>query len=146
MADIHELQLTLDLPDSLPPEDLALLRWHLGQEDGRGDDGYAYPLWGGRGPALRIGGALVGELHSDGAGWALAVRQEVHPDEFDDLRRMVLWLGARTTTVGAVGYLRFHEAHFPDVLIARSGSVRRAVLRVDEVVESAAEVIPDPYA
>ncbi|MGV4891379.1 hypothetical protein ACSR0Z_33305 [Streptomyces viridosporus] len=146
MADIYELQLALDLPDSLPSQDLALLRWHLGEEGGRGDDGYAYPLWGDRGPALRIGGVLVGELRSDGSGWALTVRQEAHPDEFDDLRRMVLWLGARTTTVGIIGYLRFHEAHLPDVLIARSGAVHRATLRVDGVVASVAEVIPDPYA
>ncbi|MCO4697789.1 hypothetical protein LRR80_03857 [Streptomyces sp. RO-S4] len=146
MADIYELQLTLDLPDSLPPQDLALLRWHLGEEGGVQGDGYAYPLWGDRGPALRIGGALVGELCSDGPQWALTVRQEAHPDEFDDLRRMVLWLAARTTTVGTVGYLRFHESHVPDVLVAEAGAVRSAVLRVEKVLESATEVIPDPYA
>ncbi|MCP9995271.1 hypothetical protein LUX34_05730 [Streptomyces werraensis] len=49
MADIYEFQLALDLPGSLPPQDLALLRWHLGEEGGRQDDGYAYPLWGDRG-------------------------------------------------------------------------------------------------
>ncbi|MEV5470554.1 hypothetical protein AB0N37_33930 [Streptomyces griseoincarnatus] len=146
MADIYELQLTLDLPGSLPPQDLALLRWHLGEEGGRQDDGYAYPLWGDRGPALRIGGALVGELCSDGPQWALTVRQEAHPDEFDDLRRMVLWLGARTTTEGTVGYLRFHESHVPDVLVAEAGAVRSAVLRVEKVLESATEVIPGPFA
>ncbi|MCP9995270.1 hypothetical protein LUX34_05725 [Streptomyces werraensis] len=74
------------------------------------------------------------------------MRQEAHPDEFDDLRRMVLWLGARTTTVGTVGYLRFHESHVPDVLVAEAGAVRSAVLRVEKVLESAAEVIPGPYA
>ncbi|MFF6994766.1 hypothetical protein ACFY93_07360 [Streptomyces sp. NPDC008313] len=146
MADIYEVQLTLDLPGSLPPQDLTQLRWHLGEEGSRSADGYAYPLWGDRGPALRIGGVLVGELRSDGPAWALTVRQEAHPDEFDDLRRMVRWLGARTTTVGTIGYLRFHEDHLPDVLVAESGVVRREVLRVDEVVEAAAEVIPDPYA
>ncbi|MGW3253081.1 hypothetical protein ACWDCX_21260 [Streptomyces fungicidicus] len=145
MADIYELQLTLDLPGSLPGQDLALLRWHLGEEGGRQDDGYEYPLWADRGPALRIGGALVGELCSDGPEWALTVRQEAHPDEFDDLRRMVLWLGARTTTVGTVGYLRFYEAQVPDVLIAEAGAVRSAILRVEKVVESPAEVIPDPW-
>lgn len=66
------------------------------------------------------GVVLVGELCSDGPQWALTVRQEAHPGEFDDLRRMVLWLGARTTTVGTVGYLRFHESHVPDVLVAEA--------------------------
>lgn len=148
MADIYELQLSLDLPDSLTPQDLALLRWHLGEDGGRQDDGYEYPLWDARGSARRIGGVLVGELRYDEnmSEWSLTVRQEAHPDEFDDLRRMVLWLGARTTTVGVIGYLRFYEAHLPDVLIAQSGSVRCAILRVEKVVESAAEVIPDPYA
>lgn len=96
--------------------------------------------------APRIGGALVGELHSSGAEWALTVRQEAHPDEFDDLRRIVVWLGARTTTVGTVGYLRFYEAHHPDVLIAESGAVRREVLRVDKAVGATDQVIPDFYA
>jgi hypothetical protein len=73
--------------------DLALLRWHLGEEgDCQGE--YEYPLWDARGPARRIGGVLAGELRSDDWGWALTVRQESHPDEFDDLRRIVLWLGA----------------------------------------------------
>ncbi|WP_199547884.1 hypothetical protein [Streptomyces sp. N35] len=35
MSDIHELQLSLDLPGDLPNEELGLLQWHLG--DG-GDD------------------------------------------------------------------------------------------------------------
>ncbi|MEU3195794.1 hypothetical protein [Streptomyces sp. NPDC006996] len=147
VADIYELQLALHLPGSAPPEDLSLLRWHLGLEGGRQGDGYEYPLWEARGAALRIGGALVGELHSsDGAGYALTVRQETHPDDFDDLRRIVPWLGARTTTVGTVGYLRFHEEHLPDVLIAESGAVRREVLRVDKAVGTADQVIPDFYA
>ncbi|MFF1277603.1 hypothetical protein ACFVZC_30035 [Streptomyces marokkonensis] len=146
MADIYELQLTLHLPGSLPPEDLALLRWHLGMEGGRQGDGYEYPLWEARGAALRIGGALVGELHPGGAGWALTVRQETHPDEFDDLRRIVRWLGARTTTVGTVGHLRFYEAHLPDLLIAEGGAVCREILRVEEVVGAADHVIPDFYA
>lgn len=68
VADIYELQLALHLPGSAPPEDLALLQRHLGLEGGRQGDGYECPLWEARGAALRIGGALVGELHSsDGA-------------------------------------------------------------------------------
>ncbi|MEU5521954.1 hypothetical protein ABZ759_15155 [Streptomyces sp. NPDC047860] len=48
--------------------------------------------------------------------------------------------------MGTVGYLRFYESHVPDVLVAESGAVRSAVLRVEKVLESATEVIPDPYA
>ncbi|MFE7900391.1 hypothetical protein ACFU3E_23295 [Streptomyces sp. NPDC057424] len=146
MADIYELQLALNLPGAIPPEDLALLRWHLALEGGRQGDGYEYPLWQARGAALRIGGALVGELHLHGAEWALTVRQEAHPGEFDDLRRIVLWLGARTTTVGTVGYFRFYEAHLPDALIAEAGTVRREILHGEEVVEAAGQVTPDFYA
>ncbi|MEU0216173.1 hypothetical protein ABZ281_14055 [Streptomyces sp. NPDC006265] len=146
MADIHELQLALHLPGTVPPEDLALLRWHLGLEGGRGSDAYEYPLWEARGPAGRIGGALVGELHPDGAQWALTVRQEVHPDEFDDVRRIVLWLGARTATVGTVGYFRFYETNVPDVLVAEAGTLRREVLRGEAAVEASGQVIPDFYA
>ena len=142
MADVYELQLTLDLPGSLPPQDLALLRWHLGEEGGRQDDGYEYPLWKDRGPALRIGGALVGELCSDGPEWALTVRQEAHPDGFHDLRRLVQWLGARTTNTGPIGYLRFYESHVPDMLIVQSGTVRCAFLKEDKVIEVASKEFP----
>ncbi|MFI8192452.1 hypothetical protein ACIF8T_27325 [Streptomyces sp. NPDC085946] len=150
MADVYEFQLTLDLPDTLPPQELALIRWHLGEEGGTSDAGdrgaYAYPLWDARGPARRVGGVLVGELRRDGWGWALTVRSEAHPDEFDDLRRMVLWLGRRTTSTGTVGYLRFYEADVPDVLVARAGTVHCLTLRVERVIESASEVLPDPRA
>ncbi|MFD5001946.1 hypothetical protein [Streptomyces mutabilis] len=146
MADLYELQLTLNLPDSLPSEEVDLIRWHLGQENGRYDgDAYDYPLLYTRGPAHRIGGALVGELCSDVKGWSLTVRQEVHPDEFDDLRNMVEWLGARTTTRGTIGYLRFYESHVPDVLIAQedaaNGAVSCAVLRADKIVGTFAEAV-----
>lgn len=140
MADGYELQLNLDLPDSLSPRDLDLLRWHLGEEDGQQDAGYEYPLWDDRGPASRIGGVQVGELRSVHGGWALTVRQQAHPDQFHDLRRIVRWLGARTTTWGAIGYLRSYESHMPDVLFARSGAVRCVVLQEEKVV-SLAEVM-----
>lgn len=145
MADIYEFQLALDLPSDLPEADLAVLRWHLGQAGGERDD-YGYPLWEERGPARRIGGVLVGELRSDDWGWALTVRQEAHPDEFDDLDRLVRWLGARTTTAGTIGHLRFHEDHVPDALVVRSGTVHAVTLREEARTEPGARVLPDPYA
>ncbi|MFJ8542581.1 hypothetical protein ACIRFH_11295 [Streptomyces sp. NPDC093586] len=147
MADVYEVHLALDLPDSLPAPDLDLLRWHLGEEGGRADgDAYEHPLWAARGPAWRIGGVLIGELVARDGGWALTVRQETHPDEFDDLRRMVRWLGARTTTPGLMGHLRFHESHVPDLLTVEGGRVGGTLLRVDRTVPSANEAIPGPYA
>ncbi|MFF8034605.1 MULTISPECIES: hypothetical protein [unclassified Streptomyces] len=142
MADTYELQLALDLPGSLTSREVELLRWHLGEDGGRQDEGYEHPLWDGRGPARHIGGLHVAELRPAGGGWALTVRQEAHPDGFHDLRRIVQWLGARTTTSGPIGYLRFHESHVPDMLIARSGTVSCAFLRVAEVVEVASEKYP----
>ncbi|MFF8633262.1 hypothetical protein ACF052_03460 [Streptomyces pilosus] len=154
MADVHELQLALHLPDSLPAPELDLLRWHLGEAGGdseaegevaggadRHDEAYGYPLLASRGPAWKIDGVLVGELHLGSRGWALSARQEVHPDEFDDLGRLVRWLGARTTTVGVLGHLRFYETDVPDLLIARDGSVHRAGLRLDGLAESPTDVL-----
>ncbi|MEU5582659.1 hypothetical protein ABZ791_28070 [Streptomyces huasconensis] len=133
MSDLYELQLALDFPDSLSAADLDVLRWHLGEgqdavPDGA-EDAEEYPLLSSRGPAQHIGGALVCDLCRSARGWALSARQEVHPDEFDDLHRLLAWLAARATTVGAVGHLRFYEAEVPDVLIAEAGSFRRVVLR-----------------
>ncbi|MFG3002625.1 hypothetical protein [Streptomyces calvus] len=142
MADTYELQLTLDLPDSLAPGELALLRWHLGEEGGAQDEGYEYPLWDGRGWARRIGGLQVAELRPVDWGWALTVRQEAHPDDFHDLRRIVQWLGARSITSGPIGYLRFYESHVPDMFIVQSGTVTCTFLHVEKTVEVASEQYP----
>ncbi|MGW0842231.1 hypothetical protein ACWD26_19045 [Streptomyces sp. NPDC002787] len=144
MADVYELQLALGLPESLPPADFALLRWHLGQVKGEEPGQGEYPLMAERGPAWRIGGVLVGELDRDERGWALTVRQEVHPDDFSALRWLVRWLGERTSTVGVIGYLRFYEALVPDVLVARDATVRRVTPCAErELPED--EVIPQPW-
>ncbi|UNO38485.1 hypothetical protein [Streptomyces sp. MST-110588] len=151
MGDLYELQLALDLPASLPGPDLALLRRHLDASEDAGDDteGCAgegipgtdtYPLLASRGPASRIGGVLVGELRPAPHGWALTARQEVHPDEFWDLEGLLKWLAARTTTVGVIGYLRFYEAGFPDVLVVNSKTVSRWSPR--SVDRAEAELLP----
>ncbi|MFF3504396.1 hypothetical protein [Streptomyces sp. NPDC003247] len=146
MSDIHELQLNLDLPGSLPPADLALLRRHLGEETGEPRHPDAYPLLSARGPAHRIGGTLVGELAPGARGWALTVRQEVHPDEFDELRVLVTWLAARTSTFGTIGCLRFLEHDIPDVLVAdpAAGTARRLALTPEGSPRD--ELIPDPWS
>ncbi|MEU5361902.1 hypothetical protein ABZ354_00070 [Streptomyces sp. NPDC005925] len=144
MADVFELQLALDLPDTLPPREVALLRWHLGHEDGEQDGTYVYeyPLWGERGPARRVGGLQLAELRPSDRGYALTVRQEIHPDSFTDLRAILQWLGPRTTTVGPIGHLRFYEEHVPSVLVAESGTVSCVSLRATGAVKVGAEGFP----
>ncbi|MFC9530343.1 hypothetical protein ACFVFJ_37330 [Streptomyces sp. NPDC057717] len=139
MGDFYELQLALDLPDSA---DLGLLRWHLGEtpEDKEPDGDEEYPLLTGTGPAQRIGGALVGMLQRGPRGCSLLARQEVHPDDFARLRHLLKWIAARTTTVGAIGYVRFYEDHIPDVLVVESGTVRQVPL---ELAPRAGELLPD---
>ncbi|MFJ4623951.1 hypothetical protein [Streptomyces sp. NPDC088812] len=146
MSDIHELQLNLDLPGSLASADLALLRWHLGEEAGEPPHPDDYPLFSDRGPAHRIGGTLVGELARGARGWALTVRQEVHPDEFDQLRVLVTWLAARTSTAGTIGSLRFPERDIPDVLVAdpAAGTAWRLTLTPERSPQD--ELIPDPWS
>ncbi|MEU9112886.1 hypothetical protein AB0D04_14140 [Streptomyces sp. NPDC048483] len=102
MADLHELLLTLDLPDGLPSQDLTLLRRHLDEE-----------LLSSRGPAARIGGTLIVDLRRSPHGWAPTARQEVHPDEFPELQDPLTWLAGRTTTTGAIGHRRFYENDVP---------------------------------
>lgn len=69
----------------------------------------------------------------------------MHPDEFDGLRELVVWLAARTSTFGTVGYLRCLEDHVPDVLVAdpAAGTVRRLTPRSGP--EGEAQPIPDPW-
>ena len=149
MADIYEVVLTTDLgPDVSEPE-LAELRWHLvlgGRPETYpiGTDNHAEifplgdpadpdcqwetagpePLFAGRGAAHRVGGVLVSELVGGPAGWALTVRQEVHPDSFYPLRTLLEWLGRRTRTVTSfAGYLRCHEDVTISPIVVRDGEI-----------------------
>src|SRR5690606_14863842 len=50
-----------------------------------------------RGPAHRIGGALMAAMERrPGGGWALSARQEIHPDDRDLLDVLLLWLRTRS--------------------------------------------------
>ncbi len=133
MSDLYELQLSLDLPSDLSNDELKSLRWHLGAEGhehpDEQDDPNNWPLFCYRGPATRIGGILTGDLHHGPRGWSLTVRQEVHPDGFSHLDSLLTWLGARTTTLGTVGYLRFLEDHLPDLFIADARLITRVTVK-----------------
>lgn len=133
MADLYELVLALDLRD-LTPDEEAELRWHVGAGErperlvfGTDANLEAWPLgdpndpdcewekaepealFAATGPAHRIGGALVRRLEPRDNGWALTVRQELHPDQFPALRSILERLGPRAARDGFVGYLRFYE-------------------------------------
>jgi hypothetical protein len=140
VSDVHDLLLVLDLRAGLPDDELDEVRWHLGlgpqperltavtdfDEVVLDDDGAPVqdetgrirvasmprPLLAQRGATWRTGGALCGRLEPrrDG-GWALLSRQELHPDDFDRVARLLAWLAARTRPGSApfAGYLRHLE-------------------------------------
>ncbi|WP_374775136.1 hypothetical protein OG756_21760 [Streptomyces sp. NBC_01310] len=154
MSDLYELMIAVDLRDEVSETERAELSWHLGigprpenlsivtrfpvvVED---DDGIPvieddpHPLLAGRGAASRVGGALCSALASRAdlprKGWSLMSRQELHPDEFEQVGELLCWLAARAHYThlrgdGAIGigFLRFYEAEVPDVLRVENGQV-----------------------
>ncbi|MGR6916431.1 hypothetical protein ACU635_19490 [[Actinomadura] parvosata] len=152
MGDLYELALSLDLTAAVTDDELAELRWHLGQGPlperlPIGSDRYAVtyplgdpddpacewitddpePLFARRGPAWQVGGALVAELvrREPPAGWALTVRHTVHPDQFYWVRTLLGWLGRHSAGPGPfVGYLRFSESTRIDPLLVADGRIR----------------------
>ncbi|MFH8484159.1 hypothetical protein [Streptomyces longisporoflavus] len=150
MADIYELSIALDLRDDLSEGEIADLRWHLGQgprpatlsvvrefpvvvEDDRGElvtEDSPAPLLGCHDTALKAGGALTSVLLPRKGGWALTARQEAHPDDFDRVGELLVWLAARAEGHHArfdgsvrVGWTRFYEEDEPRPLVVRDGGV-----------------------
>ncbi|MFG2985558.1 hypothetical protein ACGFYQ_30595 [Streptomyces sp. NPDC048258] len=154
MSDIHELMIAVDLRDELSDQELAELSWHLGigpqperlsivtafpfvVVDDSGNpviEDEPYPLLAGSGTASRVGGALCSALASRAdlprKGWSLTSRQEIHPDEFEQVGELLRWLATRAhethllgDDVVGIGYLRFHEARIPDPLRVDNGQV-----------------------
>ncbi|WP_030771075.1 hypothetical protein [Streptomyces sp. NRRL F-2664] len=154
MSDLYELLVAVDLLDGISEGEVAELQWHLGTGDQPEqlsivtafpavvlDEGgipaieeEPYPLLAGRGAASRVGGVLCSALASRAGlsrtGWSLTSRQEIHPDEFDKVGELLVWLAERAHPThlrgdGAVpiGFLRFHEAEVPEVLRVEDGQV-----------------------
>ncbi|MZE76915.1 hypothetical protein [Streptomyces xinghaiensis] len=72
---------------------------------------------------------LIGELAESPRGWSLTARQELHPDQFQDLHFLLKHLAAHTGTPGPIGQLRFLEHHVPDLIVpAEDGGVTRLPL------------------
>jgi hypothetical protein len=147
MADSYEVVLAVDLDAGVDGDELAELRWHVGEGPvparfplgtdrylpahplgDPGDPDCAWetaapePLFAGRGPARHIGGTLSAGVRGAPGGWSLAVRQELHPDEFYALRALLAWLG-RHGTGGHIGHLRCHEGTEVTPLVLTGGAV-----------------------
>lgn len=154
MADIYELSIVLNLREELSDDELAELRWHLGLgpkpetlhtvptfptvvEDDHGEpivvDELA-PLLDQYGAAWKVDGALVSVLlrteKARYGAWALTVRQEIHPDEFDRTGALLSWLATKadnrhraSTGTVRLGWTRFCESDQFEPLVARDGEV-----------------------
>ncbi|MFD4690604.1 hypothetical protein [Streptomyces sp. NPDC058463] len=130
MGDMYAVDLALDLRASVPGAVMDELRRHLGTHpDGQDDEpDDQVPLLAERGPAMRIGGLLVGEIARTGDGWSLTARQEVHAELLPDLDALLERLALHCGTEGVIGQIRFYEDHVPELLINDSGTLVRLAL------------------
>jgi hypothetical protein len=147
VADLYELVLGLDLRD-LTPDEEAELRWHVGaagrperlvlgtdrslptwplgdpaDPDCEWETAEPEPAFANTGPAYRIGGLRMAAMETRDNGWALTVRQELHPDDFPALRAILERLGPRAVHDGFVGHLRFYESDAVMPLIVHDGRI-----------------------
>jgi hypothetical protein len=146
--------MAMDLRDDLSDGEVAELRWHLGLgpqpdtlrivpefpivvENELGEptiEDDPHPVLGERGPAWKVGGDLSSELvRREGqasSGWTVTVRQELHPDGFDEVSVLLGWLAVKSDDkhVNAdgsvsVGFLRSYEDGDPQPLTIKNGVV-----------------------
>ncbi|MGW4994907.1 hypothetical protein ACWEQ3_46255 [Streptomyces mirabilis] len=154
MTDVYELSIVLNLRQNLSDEEVAEIRWHLGLgpkpeilhivpafpivvEDDRGElvtEDDPVPLLGRRGEAWKVDGALVSVLlrpeDARNGSWALTIRQEIHPDEFDRTGELLSWLADKaddrhrpSTSTVRLGWTRFCESDRFEPLMVRDGEV-----------------------
>lgn len=154
MSDVYELSIALNLREDLSEHEEAELRWHLGLgpqpevlrivprfpvvvEDDNDElvvEDHPAPLLGRHDAAVHVGGALVSALVRPrqpwNGPWALTVRQEIHPDDFDLLSELLAWLATKaddrhTPSTGTVrlGWTRFHESDRFERLELKDGEV-----------------------
>ncbi|MET7717598.1 hypothetical protein [Streptomyces sp. NPDC005407] len=134
MGDLYVVDVSLNLPTSVPDTVLSDLRWNLGHADAAGEDTCPdeFPLWAARGPAKRIYGVQIGELIQSYPGWHLTVRQEVHAESLPDVEALIERLAHHSNTEGIIGQIRFFEEDVPDLLINSSGTLVKIPLRYSE--------------
>lgn len=148
MSDNFALSLTVELPADMTEAELTELRWHLGLGSQPGvlqivtdfseveinEDGEPVvvnrpePLLAGRGAAWSIGGELSAALDpsTEPPGlWVLTARQELHPDQFDRLGELLIWLADRSggTDPVQVGQIRFEESDQDEPLLVTERAV-----------------------
>lgn len=88
------------------------------------------PLLGVHGPAWKVGGMLSASLERTCLGWQLDARQEVHPQTFEEMTELMVWLYRRVDfgmvrADGSVeiGRLRSYEDSEPVPLVVRDDHV-----------------------
>lgn len=133
MSDVFAVDLALDLSPSAPSAVLDDLCWHLGvMENGSSavdDMADLVPLLSARGPAVRIGGVLTGELVRSTDRWCLTARQELHAELLPELDSLAERLAFNAKTQGVIGQVRFYEDEVPELLVNRSGTLVKMTLR-----------------
>ncbi|WP_217240421.1 hypothetical protein [Streptomyces sp. AC555_RSS877] len=135
MSDVFAVDLALDFSPTVPSAVLDSVRWHLGGRATRDETDVVddmpdfVPLLSGRGPAVRVGGVLTGELFQGADHWSLTARQEIHAELLPELDSLVQMLAYNARTEGVIGQMRFHEEDVPELLINRSGTLVRVPLR-----------------
>lgn len=150
VADMFEFVISIGLRDNLSAGEAAELRWHLGlgerpadglriarsnhwvveDESGSMVDLEPEPLLGVHRPAWKIGGMLSASLERTSLGWQLDARQEVHPQTFEEMTELMVWLYRRVDfgmvrADGSVeiGRLRWYEDSEPVPLVVRDDHV-----------------------
>ena len=147
MADIYEFVISVELRSDLSGEDIAELRWQVGQGEAPTDElrlsrGYVgvvesegeelvftdpQPFLSQVGPAWKIDGTLRSSFQKTSTGWHLEARQEVHPEDFETLEPLLIWL----------------YRHVDFRAVAADGSVELGRLRWYEDTDSRSLVIRD---
>ncbi|MFC8721984.1 hypothetical protein [Kitasatospora sp. NPDC057198] len=119
MSDRYELFLAVDLAPDLSEEELAEVRWLLGQGEppalptASADEPWA-AFEGGGSPSIEFAGADVALLvpaperrrTDGGVPWALTVRSCFLEEALTEVLEIAGWLLERSVTVGRVGHLR----------------------------------------
>ncbi|RCV55091.1 hypothetical protein [Marinitenerispora sediminis] len=114
MSDYHDLVFLAALPDTVPDAFLAELRWQLRLTETEPPEHTAvsYRGWGepfavfmGDGPSPHFAGHDHSRLlrRSDGGGWLVDVRSEVHEDDYGLVLQVVEWILRHSVTRGRFG-------------------------------------------
>ncbi|GAB3747083.1 hypothetical protein [Microlunatus parietis] len=151
MADLYELILDVDLVPTLTGDELAELRWHVGEtpQPDRlvlGTDRFlpAFPLgdptdpdceWQTDDPqplfAAEPDASEAALTSRSPDGWHLTARQDLHPDQFPALRAFLDWLGPRASTPGPIGHLRWHEDTDSEPLLVENRTIKLPTAVID---------------